>query len=306
MTQACSCNLTHGNFGTPDRNCIADQITHAFLMPYFAANGSINKLDLATDWTAAFFSALVNQVDPYSRLFPFGRKIESAKNERGEPIYHEYESGTKIFTQDATRVFSGVLPKTPFGIIKAIESHRCSDMGVFYMTKNGQFIGNMSEWGYLRPFRLAKETLHSYAKFADDKVPQEIMIRWEIDQSENDGDIGGVELSEMETDPRILVGLKDAYGVVTSVTATGLVATIFTLYGSAKNRVMVSGLVIGDFDLTNLTDDAAITITSVAEGADGVYTFVIPSQTSADRLKLEFTKAGYDDEPLSKVDIDIP
>lgn len=304
--EVCSCNLTHGNMGLPGTNCIADQITMAFLMPYFAADGTVNKLDLTVDWDATFFSDMVNDTDPYSRLYPLGRKLESVSYVRADATYKEYESGTKVFTQDGTRSFTGVIPKAPFGLLKPIESHRCSDMGVFFITKNGQFLGNMSEWGYLKPFRLANETLHSTGKFATDRDPQEIMIRFDIHDSESDSDIGGVEIGEMETDPRTLRGLMDAYGVVTGVTTTALVATIFTLYGTAKNRVMVTGLVKDDFTLTNLTDDAEITITSTTEAPDGVYTFVIPTQTSADQLKLEFTKAGYDSTPLSKVDIDVP
>ena len=69
------------------------------------------------------------------------------------------------------------------------------------------------------------------------------------------------------------------------------------IYGSLKSLVPDTGLLVGDFSLYNNTTASSVTITSVTESPDGTYTFVIPTQTSADVMVLTPSKDGRSHTP---------
>ena len=89
-------------------------------------------------------------------------------------------------------------------------------------------------------------------------------------------------------------GLLDVDVVVTGPTQTGFVATLSAEYGTLKNKIAITGFLKTDFTLFNVTDNSAVTITTATENPDGTYTFVIPSQTLSDVLRLTASKNGYE------------
>lgn len=75
---------------------------------------------------------------------------------------------------------------------------------------------------------------------------------------------------------------------------TGFVAALtvdFDIFLDASKEV-VPGWVLADFALLNKTTNLSVAITSVTESPEGTYTFVIPSQTSADVLELTNLKTS--------------
>jgi len=57
------------------------------------------------------------------------------------------------------------------------------------------------------------------------------------------------------------------------------------------------GLTITDFKITNVTDNVVVVATSVTESQDGQYEFVVPIQTSGDKMKVELVIA--DGNPIN-------
>jgi hypothetical protein len=82
-------------------------------------------------------------------------------------------------------------------------------------------------------------------------------------------------------------------GAASSITTTGFVSKIDTIYGAKYDSAVFAGGVLADFTLYNETTASSVTITSVTEAPDGTYTFVIPAQSSADVLTLTFAKLGF-------------
>lgn len=311
MTTACSCNYGLGNSKHP--NCVPLMgVTHSLIfVPYFTSAGVKNGIDLTTaNLDETYFEALTNQADRSLRWRPVntGKKMESVVITRADAKYKEYPSGESYFIQSGQKTFEAVLPKAGYGFIRFIDSARCEKMGVFIVDRDGNLVGNGKTANMLYPFRIADQSINADAMAAQDGEVPEIKLRFNFDSTEDDADIQLIESTEMSYDVRDLEGLYDAFGVFSTITATGFVVDIRTHFGTAKNPNRVTGLEIGDFVLTNRGTGATITITTVTESSvtAGIYTFVTPSQTSGHKLKLSFTLAGYDSNELSKTEILIP
>ena len=69
---------------------------------------------------------------------------------------------------------------------------------------------------------------------------------------------------------------------------------LFTDYGTALNRILVEGLIAGDFAIQNLTDALPVTVLTAPEAPAGKYILTFAAQDSADVLELTVTKAGFD------------
>jgi hypothetical protein len=74
-------------------------------------------------------------------------------------------------------------------------------------------------------------------------------------------------------------------------TTTVIVVKIYQSYGTAKTKIPISGLVLADFVLYNVTDSIAVVPSGVVETPDGTYTFTMAAQTATDieRLSLAVT-----------------
>jgi len=287
-------------------------VTHTLIfVPYFTSAGVKNGIDLSSaNLDQTYFEALVNQADRSLRWRPVntGKKMENVAIVRADAKYKEYPSGESYFIQSGQKTFEAVLPTAGYGYVRFFDSARCEKMGVYIVDRDGNLVGNGKTAGYLYPFRVADQSINADAMHAQDGEVPEIKLRFNFDSTEDDADIQLIESTEMSYDVRNLEGLYDVFGVFSSITATGIVVDLRTHFGTAKNPNRVTGLEVGDFVLTNKGTGVAVTITSVTESTvtPGIYTFVIPSQTSGQKLKLSFTLTGYDSNELSKQDILIP
>lgn len=310
MTTACSCNIGFGNSKVPGCENVAS-VTHGLLLvPYFDNAGAINKIDLSVTLNAAFWAAWIADSDSSQRLRPFvGKKFQNPDVVRADSQYETFDSGDMVFIQSGDKKFSGLLPNSSPGVIKFFDSARCQKMGVFLVDIKGNLIGNASETGYLRPFRIQDNSIDAKDVPAKDKTSQRVDVRFNFARTEEDGDIGMILATEIpDIDLLALDGLYDAYGVFSGITTTALVVDVRTHYGTVLNPDRVEGMVKADFVLTNRGTGATVTITSVTENAitPGIYTFVNPTQTSGHKLKLTFTYAGYDSAELGEQIILIP
>jgi hypothetical protein len=287
-------------------------VTHTLIfVPYFTSAGVKNGITLSSaNLDQTYFEALTNQADRSLRWRPVntGKKMESVSITRADAKYKEYPSGESYFIQSGQKTFEAVLPQAGYGLVRFFDSARCEKMGVFIVDRDGNLVGNGKTAGILYPFRIADQSINADVMHAQDGEVPEVKVRFNFDSTEDDADIQLIESSEMSYDVRNLEGLYDAFGVFTTISATGIVVDVRTHYGTAKNPNRVTGLEVGDYVLTNRGSGATVTITSVTESSvtPGIYTFVIPSQTSGHKLKLSFTLAGYDSNELSKQEILIP
>lgn len=309
MTTACSCNIGLGNSRLTGCEPIAS-VTHGLMfVPYWDSTGAINKINLSTaTLDSTFWTALFAQSDRSKRYRPFIQKrIEDVKLERSASVYDEFQSGNKYYVEAGDKSFMGVIPASGSGVIKFLDSARCEKMGVFVIDVNGNLIGNTSEAGYLRPFRILDNSIDARDIPATDKNIQRVEVKFHFDKGEQDADVGMIEAADMGYNLKDAVGLYDAYGVFSSQATTGFTVDIRTNFGSTLRPVRVTGLVSADFVLTRIDTGATITLTSVTENTVtlGVYAFVA-TLVSGKTYKLTFTKTGYDSNSLGGQVIIIP
>lgn len=310
MTTVCSCNLGLRNSKHPGCEPLMGVAHTLIFVPTFTSAGVKNGINLASaDLDSAYFSALTANSDSALRWRPVntGKRMQEVDINRTESKYKQYASGDSFFIQSGEKTFKAILPAAGTGFVKFLDSARCEKVSVFIVDRGGNLIGNKGTSGFLYPFKISDQSIDSYVTHPKDNEIQEVHLRFDFDSTEEDGDIGMIEASEMSADVRQLEGLYDAYGVFSSITATGLVVDIRTHYGSAKNPNRVTGMVDTDFDLINRATAGAVSITSVTESTvtPGVYTFVFAS-TAAAKLKLVGTYAGYDFAEMSNYVIETP
>ena len=291
MSLGCKCDLGLSNTGKP--NCVTLQsvTSKLVLVPLKDSTGAKNYLDLATTINEATFTALINQADSSKRWFPLGL-FENVEMAKADSTFEEAPSGRKVFIKQGKRSFAGELWNETPQLLGKIQDNRCVDFGVYVVDVNGNLIG--SKVGTkLYPIPVDNESFEAKLMFATDSTAQKVMVAFDFYRLFDESSLWLVTSDEASLDFNNLEGLLDVNLAIATISATGAVATLTLDYGTALNAIKVKGLVVADLALFNVTDNASVTITSATEGADGVYTLVFPSQTSADVLKLSLDKEGY-------------
>lgn len=310
----CSCNEDVKNFGQP--NCVGIlERPQKLIFTYRLANdGTVNKI-LSTDTiNDTFVTGKIN--DPVDQRWIFSPVINQVNDERADNNTFELD-GFQINTSKGVRtmaftVVEGASPK----IAEAFESMACRDMAFYTASITDQIGGNGSVAGELRPFRIKKGTMK--VKYNPpsklNETPAMVMVSFDISDLEDDKDIAFINYGTGAND--VQVPITDYTGLIdvvlnspaTSITTAGFVVDIDLIYGAQFTKQPFEGGVLADFSLAEVSPTpGAIVITSVTEGTGtdaGKYTFVIPSQTSGDVLRLTFSKDGY--EAAGTLDIPIP
>lgn len=291
MSLGCKCDLGLSNTGKP--NCVTLQsvTSKLVLVPLKDSTGAKNYLDLATTINEATFTALINQADSSKRWFPLGL-FENVEMAKADSTFEEAPSGRKVFIKQGKRSFAGELWNETPQLLGKIQDNRCVDFGVYVVDVNGNLIG--SKVGTkLYPIPVDNESFEAKLMFATDSTAQKVMVAFDFYRLFDESTLWLVTADEASLDFNNLEGLLDVNMAFASITATGAVATLTLDYGTAINPIKVKGLVKADLALYNVTSSSSVTITTATENADGVYTLVFPSQTSASTLRLSLVKNGY-------------
>ena len=176
---------------------------------------------------------------------------------------------------------------------------------------NGNLVGDKSEEGKLKPMKIDTNTWDVKVIDATDTTAPMVTLNFQWDKSILDSDSGFVSASDFadDVDWNDYNGLIDLFGSVSAVTTTSMKMAITNKYGSAATGQKVSGLVLADFALEEVSPTpGSIVITSVTESEAGVYDFVYPAATAGDVLSLSIapTTKGWDDTALAATVITIP
>lgn len=292
MAEICSCETIMGNTGVPTCYSALKLGKGIFMTPTFANDGTKNVIDTTDTLNDAYFTALINNADPSKRLYPL-QKLNAVASERADPTYDTRSDGGNAFVKDGIRSYSFEIWEGGARLKKELDKGRCREFS-FYIFNEGQLIGMdlTDEQLELAPIRIAKDSLVVSYMFPDDSKVEKINVKFQFNQSENDGNLSFVEV-ESDVDLTGYRGLLDIYSTVSNIAATGFKVKLKNKYGPANVVSADSGLIITDFSLYNLTNSAAVTISAVTEVSDGEYDFTIPS-TVGKTLRLTPTKTGRD------------
>lgn len=306
--KTCICNYGLSNTGLPGCQSINTVLRAGFYMPTYDSLGAKNKIDLSADIDEAYITARLNDTDKSKRWYPIVG-MQNYTNEKTDPVYETTASGDKFFIKDGIRTIAFEALKVEAVYKTQLDKMACEEVSFFGIDSQGSIIGMVPETedGYFYPIRIALGSFYTKLVFATDSIKQKLMITFDIDQLEEDGQIRTISSTDIEANLLNARGLIDILSLlVGAATTTVFTLDLYTLFGSEKSKKPITGLVVGDFydvsggvasKVYNVTDSAAVTLTSVTESSTvpGRYTFTMSvAQTSADVIRITPVKNGYD------------
>ena len=269
---------------------------------YFKADGTVNELSLATSPTlnSAYFAALLIQADKPWLPSP---EILNYESEREADKFETFNNDTiSLFVQQGKRTVKGVIAQVPANLSVALKQWNKTQVGVFIITDKGELVGmEGSGWMKLAPIKIELGSFGSVLGVQTNTAlnVQKAMIQFNYDVSECDANLKMIAASSFDAG----YDIKQFNGLVQVDFKAHLVATATTVkvaadtnQGSVYSPILVEGLVVGDFVLTNLTTGLAVVLSGVTEIA-GKYVGTHAAQTTGDDMKLTCTKAGYQFAP---------
>ena len=294
---ACKCTYSFGNTGIAGAVSIQGVTKKILLVPTYKADGTKNYYDPSIPLTPAILAAKINNSDINQRWYPFG-ELKNVASERGDSTTESFADGSLIHIQDGVRSFTGLkLNGTPFEK-RNLDKWKCQSFGVYVVDISGALVGQLLSDGYLYPLEVDNESLDVKLMLGTDTTVQKIELKYNYASSVYDGEIGLISCASITANLLGAVGLIDVKSTISNKSTTGFRAALSTGQGDVASPIMVTGLLIGDFALYNVTDSASIIITSVLEISTGVYTFVIPTTANTKVLRLTPSKTRFDFAPV--------
>lgn len=316
MSETCNCeSTTLGNMGVPGCTPIAKIASKLILTNYFQSDGTITKIDLSDTLDATYFAERMQQYDsgvlvPLDERWYISPFLENVEDIREETVFQTFNSGKKAKVRQGTRSFTGhIIEGAAYEMLQKVKRFQCATLGAFIIDTAGNIIGNGDESGFLKPIRIDKASFDVQLVKATDAEAQMVRITFDWARLEQDSSLKMITASDIVADVLSLEGLIDVFVSFSNITTGGFTARFATSYGSAKNPVPVSGLVVGDFSLAEVSPTpGAVSITSVTESATvpGTYTFVTATTAQNDVLQLTLNKAGLDSLSVLGTSITIP
>ena len=302
------CATTFNNTGTVSCAPIMDYADKLIFVPTYAADGTRNKISTTAVFSQANLQALIDQADATKRWYPTPQ-IDNIGGERAAATFETGSTGRRYKAKAGTRAFSFDV-MNQYGLYQAVfESFACAEMSFYIVDATGNLIGMQAaaDDGYLYPIRISKDSMDAILGLPMPDKSVKISVSFEFDTREKDSLIKMMEYvsTVMTANVADAEGLNTVYSTISSISTTGFTAALYTKHNGIT-KVPITGLVIGDFHdvrggtaskLYNVTDSAAIALTSVTESSTvpGTYVFVITvAQTSTDVLRLTPVKTQLD------------
>lgn len=293
MAEICSCETVMGNTGLPSCYKALTLASGIFMTPTYANDGTKNVIDTTDTINDAYILAAINNADQSKRWFPL-QKLNAVTSERAEPNFDTRTDGGQAFVKQGIRNFSFEIWEGGSRFKKMLDKGRCREFS-FFIINEGRIVGLdlTDEQLELAPIRIAKDSLVVNYLFASDTTVEKVAVTFQFDQRENDGNLSYIEVAD-DADLTGYRGLLDIYSEIVQNTLTTITVKLFNKYGAANNKNVLTGLVAGDFALYNVTDSAAVTVSSCVESPEGTYLLTFTAQTESDVVRITPTKAGYD------------
>lgn len=305
MAVICNCDTGGGNLGTPTCYGVFDVTVQIILVNYLKPDGSINGIDISTlsaggtILSQSDLDALVKDINPKTRYYPTPN-LKNIVDERADDINEEFEDTSSVFIQEGARAFEGLIIKGDPVLLGNLQSWRCQTSGVFFIDKSGNLIGDGSRAGFLDPVLLQDDSFSAGLLKGSDTTKQKARIRFVISQLVDDANLRMIEAVSITAALKGVRGLIDVVSSdLGSITLTGFVVQLNTLYGGLTTPIAAEGMGILDFNINEVSPaPGAVTLVTVTESivTPGLYTFVIVAETSGDLLRVTNPSPG----PLAK------
>lgn len=291
----CNCGDVHGNTGTP--SCV-QLIKKALGMGIISTVGEgnvLNKIDLTALNTYSLADELKNAVRE-NRIYPL-MELRNVTNPNEAEQYATDSAGGKIEVRDMVyRMAAEIWNVSPVFVGK-IKMSKCGRKSTFLFNADGMV--GLRRGTDLYPIEM-RAYVANYSP-ATDADPSKAMISFDYAPNTNIGELWLITWEELGLTINDVAGLIDLnYSVVDAPVDGGTNTTVsYSLYSDFGNgnplNQNVDGLIATDFTCVNVTTGLTVSIGSVVETADTKYTFTIPSQTTADVVKISVkTSTGFE------------
>lgn len=273
-------------------------------VPQYDSTGAANKISKADAITLAAWVAKINAANATDKFYPLPF-MDNIVDERADDTVETLDSGKTIVTKQGDRDFEGYFIQEPNCVLSEVEEwKKAGPWGKYVFDKSGNLIGKYcaTDPDFLYPILVDHSSLQARLVKPTYTTSMKHRVAYRYDQIEKDGDLRVIPASTMDFDPLTQIkGLLNVMSSYSAITTDGFTATL-----TDCNGCPITGLVAGDFTLETTPAGVSVVITSVTESADGVYDFVIPTQTGGTNLKLSGTKEGLNFGPVEENVIAIP
>ena len=311
---ACATSGANGNTGTSNAALQLKRAECYYLVPKVADDSTKNVI-LSTDLVngvlpETFIKEKINNIDPSKRWYPLPQ-LRSITNERATPETQTFDGGQNSqITAEGLRTVSTLVLGVNAKYKKNLDKLACLyDLAFFEIDECGAMGGeeNAKDETIFEPHPIGDNTFYTNLVKAQGSDGQTLQITFEYDSRSADENECVIPAANIELDLCEENGLLNAIPTFSATTTTSFTATISLEYGGFQNQRTVPGLVAADFLLFNVTDSAAVVITTVTENPanSGIYDFTFPLQDSSDVLQLQqaFTGNKYDKEGFEIVEL---
>jgi hypothetical protein len=281
------------------------------------ADGTLNYIDLTTTLNDAYFSGLINNVDPLERLFPLP-ECKNITDAREKSVFDSAKDGVQYKVRDGIRKYDGMFfpPFASPELVSILQSQACASPCKFSVDANGTIWGRISADGTkLYPMRMDAGSVDVVYVNPDDTQVEKVNYSFNLHPSEKDSQVRGLKCSDLigDINPLDYTGLMDVTMTVLAITTTELVIKLTDSFGSALTPEVVKGFLVTDFALQNITTTTPIALTGTGASftglPDGSYTMVFKTAddpASTNNLRLTPLKTGFDCTTVPLVSIIVP
>lgn len=285
-----------GNLGIATGSVVSENVVRGILVPTFSNDKERNVIDHTggeTSLTKLELKAHLTDPDISKRW-----QLLPAFNDADLPIADSVKDtapdGIEFNVRKGSRSFTAMMKNQDSVLLKGLTTADCrgvADWSMF-LIEGGTCASILTEevdFNIGRPYGISKGTFEAIYHYANNTTKNDITILFTLDKFFRDENI---RLVEVDKDADIL----RATGVVpveitdiSSITATGMTATMKFNTGFLGARKVFTGAVDTDFEL----NAGAVTITTVTENPtlSGIYDFVFPS-TPATVITVTSSAAG--------------
>lgn len=291
----CTCGNVHGNTGTPNCSPLIKKALGLGVISIVANGGDVNKIDL-TDLTTYDLGGELQNTDRTKRVYPI-MDLRNVTHPDETEQYATDSAGGKIEVRDVVYRFACEKWEVSPTFVQKLKNGKCNRNGVWLFNADGMV--GLRRGNFLHPIEIkAYAPKYSHATDAD---PSKLMLSFDYAQNTNIGELWLISWAELGMTINDVAGLIDLNYTVVDVPVDGGTNTTvgYALYsdygyGNIFNQ-NVDGLTASDFTAFNVTTGLAITLVSVVETADVKYVFTLPSQTTADKIKISVaTGIGFE------------
>jgi len=295
----CSCDVLLGNAGSPGCVPIHGVGRKLIRVPLIADDGTENKILLTDTLDAAYWAALVNNVDASKRFYPTP-VFKTFAQERADNITEDFDDGSSSFIRDGVKTVTAFITKAASPqLVGVLEDDRCTNFGVYTVDDAGNLIGRDIGDGYLYPVPVDNGSWAPTWVEPTDTTVAKVNLVFNFSTLFKDSNLGFIGAATF-TDISLLNlgGLLDVVFTEVSSSTTEIQFTAANIYGASNAKLPITGLLVGDIVLNN-TEDGVITsvsLDSLTETADGSYTvdFTGDPQTATESFALSISKNGLD------------